>query len=375
LPLDLGSLRKGSVGDTLAEFIENAHSKGVAIISAPHNPKYLVPAGLLFSALSRTDITAVFYPTYALRQEEGIPTIVFGASGACSNCVEVLEGGHESVAKKGGRSVVKVRSPAMTMLKVLEEVVPLKREVKYVTAATILLNHLPRAKSGGLREWEEEALEYFLVDNTIARVGHPPIMWWGILQPKEAVERSIDIMIFRYFVEGAPSEVSEKDVRIRIGDAVEKAPNYAVGQRWGIRDLTELAYVLLTLADILGPKGVLAAAINPSHALWASLTFRSAIKDYRKIARELKYGIADRRGRAAIVTTSCPPPPLTPITIAARGAELLREDDVVVAECGGKYFVPAQLLPEEAVASAWSEGKLEGGYVTVPSLSELGELF
>ncbi len=375
MPLDLSSLRKGSVGDTLAEFIEEAHSKGVAIISAPHNPKHLVPAGLLFSALSRTDITAIFYPAYALRQEEGVPTIVFGSSGVCSNCVEVVEGGHESVAKKGDKSVVKVRSPAMTMLKVLEEVVPIRREVKYVTASTILLNHIPRAKSGGLKEWEEEAMEYFLVDNTIARVGHPPIMWWGILPPKEAVERSIDIMIFRYFVDGAPSEVSEKDVRIRIGDAADKAPNYAVGQRWGIRDLTELAYVLLTLADILGPKGVLAAAINPSHALWASLTFRSAIKDYRKIARELKYGIADRRGRAAIVTTSCPPPPLTPITIAARGADLLREGEVVVAECGGKYFAPAQLLPEKVVASAWSERRLEGGYVVVSSLSELGELF
>jgi len=375
LPLDLGSLRKESVGDTLAEFIEEAHSKGIAIISAPHNPKYLVPAGLLFSTLSRTDITAVFYPTYALRQEEGVPTVVFGSSGVCNNCVEVIEGGHEAVTRKGNKSVVKVRSPAMTMLRVLEEVVPVKREIKYVTAATILLNHIPRTRSVGLREWEEEAMEYFLVDNTIARVGHPPIMWWGILPPKEAVEKSIDIMIFRYFVEGAPSEVSEKDVRIRIGDAAEKAPNYAVGQRWGIRDLTELAYVLLTLADLLGPKGVLAAAVSPSHALWASLIFRSAIRDYRKIARELKYGIADRRGRAAIVTTSCPPPPLTPITIAARGADLLREGDVVVAECGGKYFVPAQLLPERVVASAWEEERLEGGYVVVSSLSELGELF
>lgn len=375
MPLDLGSLRKGSVGDTLAEFIEEAHSKGAAIISAPLNPKYLVPAGLLFSALTRTDIYAVFYPSYALQQEEGIPTIVFGPGAACSNCVEVVEGGHESVTRKSNKSTVKVRSPAMTILKVLEEVVPVKREVKYVTAATVLLNHVPRAKSGGLSEWEEEAMEYFLIDNTIAKVGHPPIMWWGILPPKDAVERSIDIMIFRYFVEGAPSEVSEKDVRIRIGNAVEKAPNYAVGQRWGIRDLTELAYVLLTLADTLGPKGVLAAAINPSHALWASLTFRSAIKDYRKIARELKYGIADRRGRAAIVTTSCPPPPLTPITVAARGADLLGDDEVVVAECGGKYFAPAQLLPENVVARAWRDGRLEGGYVTVTSLSELGELF
>jgi len=375
LPLDLGSLRKGSVGDTLAEFIEEAHSKGAAIISAPLNPKYLVPAGLLFGALTRTDIYAVFYPSYALQQEEGIPTIVFGPGAACSNCVEVVEGGHESVTRKSNKSTVKVRSPAMTILKVLEEVVPVKREVKYVTAATVLLNHVPRAKSGGLSEWEEEAMEYFLIDNTIAKVGHPPIMWWGILPPKDAVERSIDIMIFRYFVEGAPSEVSEKDVRIRIGNAVEKAPNYAVGQRWGIRDLTELAYVLLTLADTLGPKGVLAAAINPSHALWASLTFRSAIKDYRKIARELKYGIADRRGRAAIVTTSCPPPPLTPITVAARGADLLGDDEVVVAECGGKYFAPAQLLPENVVARAWRDGRLEGGYVTVTSLSELGELF
>lgn len=379
MPLNLGvNVSSIDAEEVIRRLIEEAkRTNDVVTIFTSYDAYSIVSASILCRALRGLDIKYELFHEYHGDVIEGNLVINIGGKVIdCSGCVNVSKGEQDTAVRRGLAYVIKYKVVEESLRKLLSEFTVLPKEVNYLIYASLLARHTPRIRDRGLTNKEKEVLENGINSGLISRVVGPKLINWSILPTNEALAKSFDILVPKFFFRDISTNLNIKtsnecaeliasELGVNTDDVL--GDNYFIRRPWIIYDLYYLSYVVMYSIDTLGTNAV-PLLTNMNSLTLVVRKFQKSLNKLRDVIDgKEKFQDTVSKYFKGVVSEWVNPREvsLTVITKVLMGINVLR-NEIVVAKVGKEVYVPLQVLSRDVRNNILSIAlRIEGGYAVV----------
>ncbi len=379
MPLNLGvNVNSIDAEEVIRRLIEEAkRTNDVVTIFTSYDTYSIVSTSILCRALRSLDIKYELFPEqYGDVIESNLVINIGGRVIDRSGCVNIGNGEHDVAVRYGLAYVIKYKIVEDSLKRLLSEFTVFPKEVNYLIYASLLTKHTPRIHDRGLTNKEKEVFEDGINSGLITKVVGPKLINWSILPTNEALTKSFDILVPKFFLKEVSSSISIKTsnecaelVASELGvnaDAVI-GDNYFIRRPWIVYDLYYLSYVMMYSVDILGID-VIPLLTNTNSLTLVVRKFQKSLSKLRDIIESKgEFQTITSKYFKGIISEEVDPKEvsLTVLTKVLKGINVLK-DGIMIAKVGKEVYIPLQILSKDVRNSILGiASRTEGGYAVV----------
>ena len=255
--------------ELLLKFINDVGRKeGRIRLITSYDLDSVVAGGMLFKYITLNDTLCEYLSLIDEIPSDDTPTITIGfASKNLTNSLQIIRGNQVSLHRLGATHIIHAPAISPFILKILEEVMVITNDLRYLASVAILSRYVPRLKAVKFNEFERDYINELVDMNLIKVIRGPKIFEYSVTNIDKALSKSLDI-----FVPGYSGRQVSKDIRSLSEDELTKdilskiqtvsslkisvndviGENYLIMQEWFFRDLYECLYALMSVADTYG---------------------------------------------------------------------------------------------------------------------------
>jgi len=337
----------------------------------------VIAGGMLFKYAELNDIYCEYLTLIDEVPGDNVPTITLGFTVRnLTNGLQIIKGSQLAINKLGAIQVIHTPTISPFILKVLEEVMVITNDLRYLTLTAVLSRYVPRLKAVKFNEFERSYINELVDMNLVKIIKGPKIFEYSVTSIDRALSKSFDIFVPEYSGRQVSKDVkslSEDELikeilsKIQLVSSFKVSANEVVGenyitmQEWFFNDLYECLYALMSVADTYGIEYVLSATIIRTYIPWIKLYYRSVFNDITENVYSIisEKNIQKVRGNLYKVTLK-KLTPLTPISKVLKSL-LIPDNALVIYEYLGGYYIPLLGLDADVVKTLKNTSERVGG--------------
>lgn len=337
----------------------------------------ITAGGILFKAINSMELDVEFLPDY-ISPGVDIGTKVIGVNiphTSCGECLVFLTSSANQTSYLKHNYVIRYTSVLPGVTNLLSEFVPISKETKILVASALCSKYIPRLKELRPSEDEKEFLNKLGSEGLLESVDAPLLPYFT--SSTHASSIGLDPYVP---LSAAKESVSETLATVattyKIPQDRLKLKTYLIKFNWFVRDLTTLAYFITWLLDVKGYEGYLSSMISPGHLRKYYLEFMKNIT-YMKTCLEPVLSGGAEASKLKYLTVKGDPTRLSASLVGKVlwGLNILDPSKTpVIIEYGGKHYIPLNYLNQGGRRTLAPRYAVQGGYLVVPSASEVLQL-
>ncbi|MEM4486600.1 MAG: hypothetical protein QW116_05150 [Zestosphaera sp.] len=334
----------------------------------------ITAGGVLFKALNSMELDAEFLPDY-ISLSADIAARVIGINilnTDCSECLIFQASSTNQTSLLKRNYVVRYTSLLPGITNLLNEFVPISKEIKVLVASAVCAKYIPRLKELNPSDHEKEFLSKLGSEGLLESVDAPLVPYFT--SPTYTADMGLDPYITLTAAKGSLSETLTAVAAVyKIPQDRLKLKTHLIKFSWFVRDLTTLAYFMTWLLDVRGYEGYLSSMISPGHLRKCYLEFIRNIK-YMKSCLEpvLSEGVEASKVKYVVIKGDPARLSATVIGKVLWSFNLIDPSKTpVIIEYSGKHYIPLSYLTQNTRRASAPKYVVQGGYLIVPNASEV----